>query len=175
MKIICEISCRVFSALFLSAVLLIQVSTASHAQSNGIWKYACQKRQGSNICQIQQQLFVQKEVDGKQKTVGRLVSAIVQKRIVDGAEKIKLSLWLPLGTNLQAGIKVLVDSGKQYQLPFAQCTTEGCLVSAFIPSDFLQSMKMGKKLRVGFLSYGGKKPLVAEVSLKGFTKQFSKL
>jgi len=175
MKFICEISCRVFAVLFLSAVLLIQVSIASHAQSIDIWKYACQERQGSNICQIEQQLFMQKKVDGQQKTVGRLVSAIIKKQIVDGAEKINLSLWLPLGTNLQAGAKVLVDSGKQYKLPFAQCTSEGCLVTAFIPNDFLQSMKLGKKLRVGFLPYGGQKTFVAEVSLKGFTKQFSKL
>ena len=149
---------------------------SADAQKNENWQIICQKSKVGKVCIIQYQIMVRKKIEGKTQTVGRLISAVVQKvKKTKAGNTHVMNLLTPLGTNLRAGVKIAIDKGPEYSYSFARCTNQGCLVIIPVSKKLIDSMKRGKKLRIGFLPFGADKTMVVDLELTGFTKQLKKL
>ena len=148
----------------------------AQAQKSPSWRVICEKTKTGKVCAIQYELMVQKQSGGKKQTVGRLISAVVQKvKAKKGGRGHLMNLLLPLGTNLQAGIKILIDKGQETSFQYSRCTNRGCLVMIPVSNKLLASLKRGKNLKIGFLPFGATKPMIVNLNLGGFTKQLSRI
>ena len=161
---------------FFTCLIAVVAAFPAGAQKKPIWAFQCSDKNKAATCYIEQQLWVQKKIDGENKTIGRLIHAIIHKTTIKNRKSpYAMQLWLPLGTNLNAGAKVFVDKSSETDLKFRQCTQQGCLTVFLPPQNFINTMKRGKNLRVAFLPYGGKQTMIAEIGLSGFTRQLKKL
>tara|TARA_B100000676_G_C17730123_1_gene655920 strand:+ start:97 stop:618 length:522 start_codon:yes stop_codon:yes gene_type:complete len=147
------------------------------AASEEPWKVICDNPKQMKTCLIRQQLFLRKNIDGKEKMVGRVLSLTV----IYGAQPPKkvrtpyLSVQMPLGLDLRPGAVMRIDSGKEYRLEFLQCTTNGCDASIILDQNLIRALKMGNQLQVGFRPWGTDKTNVVPASLSGFTKAFGRI
>jgi len=162
---------------FVTMFVIVLISGYSaNAQKQENWGYFCEKTKKGQACGIRQVLIMRKMVDGKNKTVGRLISAVVQKiKQPKGGSIYLINLLLPLGTNLKAGMKMAVDSGPESLFDYSKCTTQGCLVLAQGSKKLIRAMKRGKILKIAFLPFNSPKSVVVSVPLDGFTKNLQKL
>ena len=157
-------------------MIFASLGFSAESQKKSDWTYVCPKEGTIKICYIEQQLFLQKKIDGKDKTVGRLLHALIHKtKLKSGKSAFRLNLWLPLGTNLKTGAKILIDQKNETELTFHQCTNRGCLMIADINNKYIKSLQRGKTLNIAWLPYGTAKTFIANVSLNGFTKELKKL
>ena len=65
--------------------------------------------------------------------------------------------------------------GKPTPLTIQTCTNLGCRSVAVISDDLLWGFRQGKDLKVGFVPFGSKKPMVVKASLNGFTAAYKTL
>ena len=161
---------------FFPFILLLMLSDFAQAQKTSSWRVICENTKIGKVCGIQYELMVQKQSGGKKQTVGRLISAVVQKvKDKKGGRGHVMNLLLPLGTDLQAGIKILIDKGQETSFRYSRCTNTGCLVILPVSKKLLASLKRGKNLKIGFLPFGAAKPMIVNLNLGGFTKQLSRI
>jgi invasion protein IalB len=64
----------------------------------------------------------------------------------EGEAKARLQLFLPVGLYLPAGVKVTVDQGKPYQLPYVWCMTNTCIAGSVADPQLISDMEKGEKL-----------------------------
>jgi invasion protein IalB len=64
----------------------------------------------------------------------------------DGESKARLQLFLPVGLYLPAGVKLTVDQGKTYQVPYAWCMTNTCIAGGTADPQLIRDMEKGEKL-----------------------------
>ena len=84
----------------------------------------------------------------------------------------------PLETNLEAGMGLQIDAGKNNRYPFMVCAPIGCVSRIGMSQAELDSLKRGSKATVSLLPFGGtmEENLVRlNVSLSGFTAGFDEL
>ena len=84
----------------------------------------------------------------------------------------------PLETDLQAGLGLQIDAGKNNAYPFLVCAPVGCVSRIGLTEAELGQFKNGNKATVLLLPFGAdpKANLVKlDVSLKGFTAGFNAL
>jgi invasion protein IalB len=79
-----------------------------------------------------------------------------------------MSIRLPFGLDLAAGLRVAVDSGQPSMLPFTTCEPNGCLIRATLTPEEVAAMKAGLTLNLGFAASDGRSPS-ASIPLAGFT------
>ena len=142
------------------------------------WEKSCADPKNQESCRITQNLFLsQKDAEGKQQTVGKILGLTVIYATDQDTKKRTpyLSIQMPLGVDLRPGAVVRVDEGEERPLPFLQCTTAGCDASLRLDPPILDSLKAGQKFLVGFRPWGQTQTTVVEASLTGFTKAFSSL
>ena len=142
------------------------------------WEKSCADPKDQESCRITQNLFLsQKDAEGKQQTVGKILGLTVIYATDQDTKKRTpyLSIQMPLGLDLRPGAVVRVDEGEERPLPFLQCTTAGCDASLRLDPPILDSLKAGQKFLVGFRPWGQTQTTVVEASLTGFTKAFSSL
>lgn len=142
------------------------------------WEKSCADPEDQESCRITQNLFLsQKDAEGKQQTVGKILGLTVIYATDQDTEKRTpyLSIQMPLGLDLRPGAVVRVDEGEERPLPFLQCTTAGCDASLRLDPPILAALKAGQKFLVGFRPWGQTQTTVVEASLTGFTKAFSSL
>lgn len=166
---------RILCAAFALAVM--SYSPAAFAQNAEPWKRICQDETKKESCRIEQQLYLNKNVDGKKQTVGRVLSLAVLYLAVPQATQRQpyMSILMPLGVDLRVGSKIKVDKGQEISLRFLQCTKAGCAASVALDEKLLAAMKAGNVLRVAFRPWGSKETAVLNASLKGFTKALGSL
>ena len=103
----------------------------------GDWKKVCFKTPGTNmVCRT--------SIDGKFDTGQSAVRADLIER--EGEGKARLQLFLPVGVYLQAGVKVTVDQGKAYQVPYVWCLTNTCIAGTPADPQLIRDMEKGQKL-----------------------------
>ncbi|WP_158091231.1 invasion associated locus B family protein [Thalassospira mesophila] len=144
---------------------------ADPAASKGpLWKKECDDK-NPDRCQIGQQVFLQKDVDGKKETVGRILAVTVQKAVnpKTKAEVSILTMQLPLGVDLRPGIVIKVDDGSEMKVLYGKCTNAGCDAALVMSDDMVNAMKAGATLFVGFRAWGNEQTQVIKASLTGFT------
>jgi len=59
-----------------------------------------------------------------------------------------LQLFLPVGMYLQAGVKLTVDQGAPYRIPYTWCLTNACIAADLADSKMIKEMESGRTLVV---------------------------
>ncbi len=166
--------------LFLIAAILtagMLFSSPLVAQEVSDWKKTCVDANKAETCRISQVRIYNKEVDGKQQPVGKILGLTVLYA-TDAKTSVRapyMSIQMPLGVDLRGGAVFRVDAGKEISVPYLQCTNAGCDASYPLDSVLIKQMKAGKTLTVGFRAWGNVKVTAVNASLKGFTKAFGAL
>jgi invasion protein IalB len=103
----------------------------------GDWRKVCFKPPGSNmVCRT--------TISGAWDTGQFAVRADVIERQGDATPR--LQLFLPIGLYLQAGVKLRVDQGQQYQIPFVWCLSNTCIAADPIGQSLAREMETGQTL-----------------------------
>lgn len=66
----------------------------------------------------------------------------------EGDKAARLQLFLPVGLYLQAGVKVTIDQGSAYRLPYVWCLTNTCIAADLADPKLIKEMETGQKLRL---------------------------
>jgi len=66
----------------------------------------------------------------------------------DGDPTARLQLFVPVGMYLQAPVRISVDQGKPYRLPYTWCLSNACIAADVADSNLVRNMEAGKTLKV---------------------------
>src|SRR5215813_1063442 len=105
----------------------------------GDWQKFCFKVPGTN-------LVCRTSISGTFDTGQSAVRADLIER--EGEGKARLQLFLPVGMYLQAGVKLTVDQGKPYQVPYVWCMTNTCIAGNAADPKLIGEMQKGGKLAI---------------------------
>jgi invasion protein IalB len=64
----------------------------------------------------------------------------------EGDKAARLQLFLPVGLYLQAGVRLRVDQGAAYRVPYVWCLTNTCIAADLADHGLLKEMETGHKL-----------------------------
>jgi invasion protein IalB len=105
----------------------------------GEWRKVCFKTPGANmVCRT--------TISGTWETGQSAVRADLIER--QGEDATRLQLFLPVGLFLQAGVKLRVDQGAQYQIPYVWCLTNTCIAAKLAEPGLIEEMGAGKQLQL---------------------------
>ena len=103
----------------------------------GDWRKVCFKPGGASmVCRT--------SISGAWDTGQIAVRADLIEREGEGAAR--LQLFLPVGLYLPAGVKVSVDQGAAYRLPYVWCLTNTCIAAELADPKLIQGMETGERL-----------------------------
>jgi invasion protein IalB len=103
----------------------------------GDWQKFCFKTPGTNMA-------CRTTITGTWDTGQTAVRADLIGR--EGDSKARMQLFLPVGMYLQAGVKLTVDQGKAYQVPYVWCMTNTCIAGNAADPQLISEMENGEKL-----------------------------
>lgn len=101
------------------------------------WRKFCFKVPGTNI-------VCRTTITGTFQTGQSAVRIDLIEREGDNAAR--LQLFLPVGLYLQAGVKITVDQGASYRIPYVWCLTNTCIAADLADPELLKEMETGQKL-----------------------------
>ncbi len=82
----------------------------------------------------------------------------------------------PLGTLLNAGLIIQVDSGQARKYDYGWCTRSGCFARFGLEADYITNLKRGNRAIMQLASVSApERPITLNVSLTGFTAAFDSL
>lgn len=58
----------------------------------------------------------------------------------------RLQVFLPVGLSIRQGVRLFVDKGKTYTIPFSWCLTNACIAASAVNPALLREMEFGKTL-----------------------------
>jgi invasion protein IalB len=64
----------------------------------------------------------------------------------EGDKATRLQLFLPVGLYLQAGVRLTIDQGATYRIPYMWCLTNTCIAADAADPKLLKEMEAGQKL-----------------------------
>jgi invasion protein IalB len=103
----------------------------------GEWQKLCFKPGGTNmVCRT--------TVTGTFETGQTAVRVDLIER--EGDDTARLQLFLPVGLYLPSGVKLSVDDGHPYHLPYVWCLTNACIAGDLASSQLVSEMSSGQKL-----------------------------
>jgi invasion protein IalB len=101
------------------------------------WRRFCFKTPGTNmVCRT--------TISGTFETGQPAVRVDLIEREGEGAAR--LQLFLPVGLYLQAGVKISVDQGTPYLIPYVWCLTNTCIAADRVDSKLMKEIESGQKL-----------------------------
>ncbi len=101
------------------------------------WRKTCFKTPGTNmVCRT--------SVAGTFVTGQSAVRIDLIER--EGDKAARLQLFLPVGLYLQAGVKLAIDQGAAYRIPYVWCLTNTCIAADVADPRLLKEMETGQKL-----------------------------
>lgn len=65
----------------------------------------------------------------------------------------RLQLFVPVGMYLQHPVKLTVDQGASYRLPYSWCLTNACIAADAADPKMIQEMESGKSLALEVVDY----------------------
>lgn len=153
-----------------TAAALSVAASAAEPRKFGDWVLRCESpgKGKSDVCYLNQTLNITK---GKVK--GRLLD--VKIGTFGKGKDVFAVLMLPLGLSLQKGAALQVDDAKQVPLTIQTCTKAGCRSQLKMTDELLAGFRKGTKLKIGFIPFPGKRTVVVEASLTGFTAAYKAL
>jgi invasion protein IalB len=66
----------------------------------------------------------------------------------EGESRARLQLFLPVGLSIRSGVKVAVDKGTAYKIPYSWCLTNTCIAGDAVNPALLRAMETGQHLTV---------------------------
>jgi invasion protein IalB len=103
----------------------------------GDWRKFCFKPAGTRmICRT--------TISGTWETGQTAVRVDLIEREGDGTAR--LQLFLPVGLYLQAGVKLTIDKGDSYRVPYVWCLTNTCIAADLADPKTIGEMKSGQTL-----------------------------
>lgn len=140
-----------------------QTTEPQIGQAFGAWVFQCSAvGQDKTICSFGTTVL---SPDKKQ----AMVDLRISHPKVDGA--LILSALLPLGLNIQSGVKTAIDGGESIAVPLRTCVARGCVATMELDADAVKKWKAGKSLALEF-EIAGKK-ITATIKLDGITDAFT--
>jgi invasion protein IalB len=105
----------------------------------GDWQKFCFKTTGTNqVCRT--------TISGNFDTGQSAVRVDLIER--EGEEKVRLQIFVPVGMYLKSGVKVIVDQGKPYPIPYFWCLTNTCIAADVADAVLIRDMERGQKLQL---------------------------
>lgn len=105
----------------------------------GPWEKICFKPGGAKmVCRT--------TIVGRFETGQIAVRAYVVEREGDAVARIQL--LLPVGLYVPAGVKLTIDGGTPYSVPFTWCLTNTCVAGAPAKPEMLRDMESGRSLAI---------------------------
>jgi invasion protein IalB len=101
------------------------------------WRKFCFKVPGTN-------LVCRTSISGTFETGQSAVRIDLIEREGDSAAR--LQLFLPVGLYLQAGVKLTIDQGAAYRIPYVWCLTNTCIAADLADPKLIKEMETGQKL-----------------------------
>ena len=101
------------------------------------WRKVCFKIPGTNI-------VCRTTISGTFQTGQSAVRIDLIEREDDKAAR--LQMFLPVGLYLQAGVKITIDQGCRYRIPYVWCLTNTCIAADLADPALLKEMETGQKL-----------------------------
>ena len=98
-----------------------------------------------------------------------IVSAAVRK--VEGQEKQRFLVTIPLGMALPAGVHIKVDENEPMKFKYSFCHVGGCVAETILSEALMKQMRAGSKMIVAAIGISGK-PVGFPVPLSGFAKAY---
>ena len=103
----------------------------------GDWRKFCFKPAGTKmVCRT--------TISGTWETGQTAVRVDLIEREGDGTAR--LQIFLPVGLYLQAGVKLTVDHGNPYRIPYVWCLTNTCIAADLADPRALREMETGQML-----------------------------
>jgi invasion protein IalB len=96
-------------------------------------------RKGPLECSMEQTLVLT--------NTGQLVAAVVVK-LQSGKHEPVMTIRVPGGLYLPAGLNLQIDDGKAQVVPLQTCDQQGCWAEMQISADLLAALKSGKRLSI---------------------------
>lgn len=82
----------------------------------------------------------------------------------------------PFGLDLATGLKLRIDEGVAWTVPFRTCVPEGCLAPLPLTDDRIAALRAGGTLAVEMQpAADGAEPIVIALSLLGFSAAYQRL
>ena len=101
------------------------------------WRKFCFKTPGTNmVCRT--------TISGTFETGQSAVRIDLIER--EGDKAARLQLFLPVGLYLPAGVKITIDQGTAYRIPYVWCLTNTCIAADLVDPGLLKEMGSGQKL-----------------------------
>lgn len=101
------------------------------------WSKSCFKTPGTNmVCRT--------SISGTFETGQSAVRIDLIER--EGDKAARLQLFLPVGLYLQAGVKITIDQGTSYRIPYVWCLTNTCIAADLADQRLLKDLETGKTL-----------------------------
>jgi invasion protein IalB len=101
------------------------------------WRKFCFKTRGTNmVCRT--------TISGTFETGQSAVRIDLIEREGEGAAR--LQLFLPVGLYLQAGVKITIDQGTPYLIPYVWCLTNTCIAADRVDPKLRKEMESGQKI-----------------------------
>jgi invasion protein IalB len=101
------------------------------------WQKFCFKTPGTNV-------VCRTTINGTFATGQSAVRIDLIER--DGEGAARLQLFLPISLYLQAGVKLTVDQGSPYRIPYVWCLTNTCIAADIADPKLVGEMAAGQKL-----------------------------
>jgi invasion protein IalB len=105
----------------------------------GDWRKVCFQTPGTKM-------VCRSSISGTWETGQSAVRADLIER--DGDSAARLQLFLPVGLYLPAAVKLSVDQGTQYRIPYVWCLTNACIAAEVADPRLVEDMEKGKTLRI---------------------------
>jgi invasion protein IalB len=108
----------------------------------GDWRKLCFKPGGARM-------LCRTSITGTFATGQTAVRLDIIEREGDGATR--LQVFSPVGMYLQNPVKLAVDQGKPYRVPYTWCLTNACIAGAVADPKLVKEMDTGRTLRLEFV------------------------
>ena len=160
---------------FLSKALVVMTLTFTSAMQAsfaanvgerfGDWVYGC-KATGSSqtVCVISQTLL-------SKKGSRQVLQGMLSKNTKNG--EYTFGVITPLNISIQQGVSAITNTNNKLKLELKSCGRKGCLASKTLTSGELSSLKLGDKLKIGFIL--NRKKISISLSLKGINAGLKEL
>jgi len=131
------------------------------------WASRCSSdgRQSGLDCSAEQSII---------ETKSRQLLMQVAVRVPSDTRKPVLTIQMPLGLFLPAGVTLRFDAGKPERYDVQTCDQKGCYLQVPVSNEMLQAMGKGKQMTVTFQNLG-KQDIGVPVPLNGFMVAYEKI
>ncbi|MEZ5925774.1 MAG: invasion associated locus B family protein [Hyphomicrobiaceae bacterium] len=147
-----------------------QETTKKDKEKVSLWVKLCEEAQLKKDDKEKHEICITHQEQLDRNTGGPMVSAAV--RSVEGQDKKRFLVTVPLGMALPAGAQAKIDEQKEpLKLTYTYCFPNGCTAEMEASDELLKAMIGGKMLLVSAISVVGEQ-VVFKLPLSGFKESY---